>query len=60
MCNPSYPKCYFNECDACPEIEVLKEELFTHFDEIYVEQIVYKQWVYTIDLRTLETFCLPI
>ena len=59
MCNPPYPRCYLGECDACPEIEILKEELFTHFDEIDVEQIVYKQWVST-DRSTLETFCSPV
>ena len=41
-CNPPHPRCYLGECDACPEIEPLKEELLTHFDEIDVEQIVYK------------------
>ena len=47
------------ECDACPEIEMLKEELLTHLDEIDAEQIIYKQWVST-DRSTLETFCLPV
>jgi len=59
MCNPPHPRCYLGECDACPEIEVLKEELLTYFDENYVEQIVYKQWVST-DRSTLETFCSPV
>ena len=35
---------------------MLKEELLTHFDEIAVEQIVYKQWVST-NRSTLEIFC---
>ena len=56
MCNSPHPRCYLGECDACPEIEMLKEELLTHFDEIDVEQIVYKQWVSTVR-STLETFC---
>ena len=59
MCNPPHPRCYLSQCDACPEIETFKEELLTHFDEIDVEQIVYKQWVST-DRSTLETFCSPI
>ena len=59
MCNPPHPRCYLGECDACPEVEMLKEELFTHFDEIDIEQIVYKQWVST-DRSTLETFCSPV
>ena len=59
ICNPPHPRCYLGECDPCPEIETLKEELLTHFDEIDVEQIVYKQWVST-DRSTLETFCSPV
>ena len=59
MCNPPHPRCYLGECDACPKIEILKEDLLNHFDEIDVEQIVYKQWVST-DRSTLETFCSPI
>ena len=59
MCNPPHPRCYLGECDACPEIEMLKEELLTHFDEIDVEQIVYKQWVSTYR-STLEIFCSPV
>ena len=59
ICNPPHPRCYLGECDACPEIETLKEELLTHFDEIDVDQIVYKQWVST-DRSTLETFCSPV
>jgi len=47
------------ECDACPEIEMLKEELLNHFEEVDAEQIVYKQWIST-NLSTLETFCVPI
>ena len=42
MCNPPHPRCYLGECDVCPGIEMLKEELLTHFDKTDVEQIVYK------------------
>ena len=59
ICNPSHPRCYLGECDARSEIETLKEELLTHFDEIDVEQIVYKQLVST-NRSTLETFCSPV
>ena len=48
VCNPPHPRCYLGECDVCPGIETLKEELLTHFDETNVEQIVYKQWVSTV------------
>ena len=33
MYNPPHPRCYLGECDACPGIEKLKQELFTQFDE---------------------------
>ena len=59
ICNPPHPRCYLGECDAYSEIETLKEELLTHFDEIDVEQIVYKRWVST-NRSTLETFCSPV
>ena len=59
MCKPPHPRCYLGECDVCPGIETLKEELLTHFDKTDVEQIVYKQWVST-DRSTLETYYSPI
>ena len=58
LCNPPHPRCYLVECNICPGIEILREELLTFFDETDVEQIVYKQWVST-DRSTLETFCSP-
>ena len=60
MCNPPHPrcKCYFGDCDACTEIETLKEKL-THLNGVDVEQVVHKQWVST-NRSTLETFCLPV
>ena len=48
-------RCYLGECDACPGIEELKQELLTQFDENDMDQIVYKQWVST-DRSTLETY----
>jgi len=55
ICNPPHPTCYLGECDACPGIEKLKEELLTQLDENDVDQIIYKQWVST-DRSTLETY----
>jgi len=55
MCNPRHPTCYLGECDACPGIEKLKEELLTQLDENDVDQIIYKQWV-SINRSTLETY----
>ena len=53
---PPHTRCYLGECDICPGIETLREELLTCFDETDVEQIVYKLWVYT-DRSRNETFC---
>ena len=58
MCNPPLPKCYLGECDVCPGVAQLKEELITLLDENDMDQIVYKQWIAT-DRSTLETFCAP-
>ena len=55
MCNPPHPRCYLDECNACPGIEKLKQELLTQLDENDMDQIVYKQWVST-DRSTLETY----
>ena len=55
MCNPAHPRCYIGECDTCPGIEKLKEELLTKFDENDIDHIAYKQWVST-DRSTLETY----
>ena len=54
MCNPPSPHCYYGECEACPGIEKLKEDLIAILDKNDVDQIVYKQWVST-DRSTLET-----
>ena len=58
MCNPPLPKCYLGECDECPGVAQLKEELITLLDENDIGQIIYKQWMAT-DRSTLETFCAP-
>ena len=58
MCNPPLPKCYLGECDVCPGVAKLMEELVTLLDENDMDQIVYKQWIAT-DRSTLETFCTP-
>ena len=55
MCNPSHPRCYLGECDACPGMDTLKQELLIQLDENVVDQIIYKQWVST-DRSTLETY----
>ena len=59
MCNSPHPRCYLGERDACPEIETLKEELFTHSAETDIERIVYKQWVST-DRSIVEILCSPV
>ena len=56
MCNPPLPRCYLCECDACPGVTKLRDELIALLEETNLDQIVYKQWTST-DRSTLETFC---
>ena len=56
ICNPPLPECYLGECEVCPGVMTLKEELITSLDENDVDQVVYKQWVST-DRTTLEAYC---
>ena len=56
MCNPPLPRCYLGECDACPGVTKLRDELIVLLEETDLDQIVYKQWTST-DRSTLETFC---
>ena len=55
MCNPPLPRCYLGECDACPGVTKLRDELIALLEETDLDQIVYKQWTST-DRSTLETF----
>ena len=57
MCNPPLPRCYLGECDACPGVTKLRDDLIALLEETDLDQIVYQQWTST-DRSTLETFCL--
>ena len=35
-----HPRCYLGECNACPGIEKLKQELLAQLDENDMDQIV--------------------
>ena len=56
MCTPPLPECYLDECESCPGIVPLRDELLTVLDESDIDQVIYKQWVST-DRSTLETHC---
>ena len=47
MCTPPLPECYLDECESCPGIVSLRDELLTILDESNIEQVIYKQWVST-------------
>ena len=52
--NPALPKCYLGECNHCPGIDELKEQLTTVLDENMIDKVIYKQWL-SVDRTTLET-----
>ena len=54
ICNPPLPDCYLGECEVCPGIEPLKQELYSLFDENMIDSITYKQWT-AVDRSSLET-----
>ena len=58
ICNPPQPICYFNRCDACPGISVVKETQTRLMDTNLIDSIVYKQWI-SVDTFTLETISKP-
>jgi len=51
----SSPECYLDECESCPRIVPLRDDLLTVLDESDIEQLIYKQWVST-DRSTLVTW----
>ena len=55
-CAPPSPECYLDECESCPGIVPLRDELLSVLDESDIDQVIYKQWVST-DRSTLETHC---
>ena len=58
ICNPPQPDCYFQTCNSCPGILVLKEHLYRLMDDSMIDTVQYKQWVST-DRSTLETITKP-
>lgn len=55
ICPVPTKNCHFNQCSKCPGGENLKQQLMTLFDKCSVNQIIFKQWVFT-DRSSLETF----
>ena len=58
MCNPPPPSCCLGECPVCPDIHLLKEELFSLLEKRDIDEMIFNQWVST-DRATLEMFCPP-
>ena len=43
ICNPPLPRCHLGECDSCPGVEEIKENLINLFDHNMIENITFKQ-----------------
>ena len=58
ICNPPPPRpgCYFGDCQVCPGVDVVRQELCSVFDRNMIDSITYKQWT-AVDRSTLETLC---
>jgi hypothetical protein len=54
QCNPPRIECFLGQCENCPGVDVLHEELERSFDEFLVDQVEYRKWT-TTDRSTLET-----
>ena len=54
ICNPPLPDCYLGECEVCPGIEPLKQDLYLILDENMIDCVTYKQWT-AVDRSSLET-----
>jgi len=54
ICNPARIECYMNDCSECPGVSKLRDTLVTHFEESFVEDITYKQWL-TVDRCMMQT-----
>ena len=59
LCNPPLPACYLGNCDFCPSILTLKEDLITSLDKSLIDHVTFKQWV-SVDRTTLETYTKPV
>ena len=57
ICNPPLPRCYLGECDCCPGVSKLNDQIVEVFDENLIDSITFKQWT-TVDRSTLVTMTL--
>ncbi|KAK3933277.1 RNA-splicing ligase RtcB-like protein [Frankliniella fusca] len=54
MCPSKSDNCYTNMCCECPNPEILRVFLSTHFEELSISSVMFQQWL-TVDRCALET-----
>lgn len=54
VCDLKNPKCIFGECTTCPGTEPLQERLHKIFEDNYIDEVRYRQWV-NVDRCNIET-----
>lgn len=54
ICETKTNDCYLGECDKCPGVTNIIDQLESDFEEKFIEQLEYKQWV-TINRTSLKT-----
>ncbi|XP_043278835.1 uncharacterized protein [Venturia canescens] len=55
MCQESTSDCYFNNCDKCPGVQILKNLLLDILDENGIDEVTYKYWI-SKPRTSMETF----
>lgn len=54
VCHEKTSKCFLSLCDRCPGVTNVIEQLEESFEQKYIENITYKQWV-TTERTSLQT-----
>lgn len=60
ICDSPSDKCYFRECDKCPDMTDIKTLFEDSFEENSIEQVTYKKWMQVDNRCVLETVTAPI
>lgn len=55
----SLTNCYLGECDTCPGVTNVLEEIQSRFDENFIDSVTFKQWA-KVDRTTLQTITSPV
>lgn len=59
LCENTTSNCYLRSCSDCPDSSSLENTLFAEFEEKYIDQLSFEQWV-TTDRCDIETIVKPV